>query len=196
MICTLKGKGVMKTKECFISVDIETTGPVPGLYSLYELGACVIGDENLQFRTDLRLLPLERHTNEALKAVGIDDIHTLEGWGITSTTKAVVSFSRWVRKVALKSKPVFVANNAPFDWMFVAYYFAWEGVENPFGYSALDMKAYFMGMTGCSWKDATLKHMAEYANVPFGGLPHRALNDAIIQGKIFAALLHSQRKQP
>ena len=44
-------------------------------------------------------------------------------------------------------------SNAPFDWSFINYYFHKYLGMNPFGFSALDVKAYYMGATGCSWRD-------------------------------------------
>ena len=33
-----------KQKETWFSIDVETSGSVPGLYDLVSIGACVIGD--------------------------------------------------------------------------------------------------------------------------------------------------------
>jgi ribonuclease T len=33
-------------KECLISVDVETSGPIPGDYSMLSLGACVVGGKD------------------------------------------------------------------------------------------------------------------------------------------------------
>ena len=40
---------------------------------------------------------------------------------------------------------VFVGFNAPFDWSFVNYYFHRFLGHNPFGFTAVDIKAYYMG---------------------------------------------------
>ena len=99
--------------------------------------------------------------------------------------EVIGEFAAWATRVAHGKPVVFLANNAPFDWMFIAWYFEEYGVKNPFGHSALDMKAYFMGLTKCRWKDATLANMAEYADTRFTKLPHRAFLDALWQKKIF-----------
>ena len=56
------------------------------------------------------------------------------------------AFAAWLERVAPSgSRPVFVALNAPFDWMFVADA-AWRHLgRNPFGTSALDIKALYIG---------------------------------------------------
>ena len=182
--------------ELYISVDIETTGPTPGKYSMFEIGAVCVDSPDYDFHA--HVAPLNNAYNpEALAATGTS-IETLRGRG-DKPRVAMGQFARWIERPANFHgwRPVFVANNAPFDWMFVAWYFEKFGIKNPFGHSALDMKAYFMGMTGSTWEEATLKRMAEYTGVQFEKLPHRALEDAVIQGKIFSKLLHSQRpKRP
>lgn len=194
---TLKGNVMDTTKKmsspfftspcCFISVDIEATGPTPGHYSMYELGACVVGDSG-EFERHIDLLPNGKFHREALRAVGV----TIEGLQSRANTvspqNAMRDFADWAQGIAKGRKLVFVANNAPFDWMFVAWYFEEVGVTNPFGHSALDMKAYFMGKTGFGWSDATLAKMAQYAEIAFNELPHKALLDARIQERILVGL--------
>ena len=177
--------------ECFISVDIETTGPVPGLYSMFEIGATRMEKPEWDFSVRIQPLPETLYDKDALTAIGVTPAE-LERSNIGIAPRdAMRQLGDWVSAQCRgKSAPVFVGNNAPFDWMFVAWYFEKFGIANPFGHSALDMKAYFMGKTGCSWSEATLKRMAQYANVPFVKLPHRALDDAIIQAEIFSHLLH------
>lgn len=185
----------MSMKECFISVDIETTGPTPGDYSMYEIGAYVCGLPRAEFSCKVQLLMGASYDSDALHAVGVKNIDALKNRrGQREPEEAMQRFAAWVNSVARGKRPVFVANNAPFDWMFVAWYFehydiALQRVENPFGHSALDMKAYFMELTGCSWKEATLANMAKHTGVAFAQLPHKAIEDARIQGEIFAKLI-------
>lgn len=182
--------------ECFISVDIEATGRTPGKYSMYELGACVVRDEQACFTRKIQLRSKNSHDSETLMAMHIVHVGMLLERTDTHTPKrAMCDFAEWVKRVSGERTPVFVGNNAPFDWMFVAWYFEQYKIANPFGHSALDMKAYFMGLTNCAWKDATLKHMAEYAGILFQQLPHRAVEDAIMQSRIFSALLSLPRSE-
>lgn len=186
----------MSAKECFISVDVETTGPMPGFYSMFEIGATRVEKPDWNFQIAVAPLSEAGFEQEALDAIGRTRKElTRPDFGY-EPREAMNSFAYWVETQSEgRGRPIFVANNAPFDWMFVAWYFEQFGVKNPFGYVALDMKAYFMGLTRCAWRDATLKRMAEYVNVPFEQLPHRALKDAIIQGKIFAKLIDIERSR-
>lgn len=181
--------------ECFISVDIETTGPTPGSYSMFEIGATRVENPEWDFNASLKLLPGARFEQEALRAIGRTEAELEQPTFGADPREVMQNFADWVKAQSQgHGRPIFVANNAPFDWMFVAWYFEEFGIENPFGYSAFDMKAYFMGLTRCSWSEATLVNMARYAGVTFKKLPHRALDDAIIQSQIFARLLRLARK--
>jgi hypothetical protein len=80
--------------------------------------------------------------------------------------------------------------------MHVAWYFEETHVQNPFGYSALDMKSYFMGRTIGHWRQATLAHMALATHMSSETLPHRAVLDAVIQGIIFEKLLKLNESTP
>lgn len=180
-------------KECLISVDIEATGAVPGHYSMYELGAIALNTA-CTFERQIALLPNARCSRIALQAVGTTKAKLKQRHRAIDPDVAMSEFAKWAScQCAPGQTPVFVANNAPFDWMFVAWYFAECGIKNPFGHAALDMKAYFMGLTACSWKEATLANMAAHAGIEFKKLPHRALEDAMIQSQIFAQLLNPKR---
>jgi hypothetical protein len=72
---------------------------------------------------------------------------------------------------------VFVGFNAPFDWSFVNYYFHKYLGSNPFGFSSLDIKAYYMGATGCAWSDTRSSRMSVDLGLHQKG-DHNALNDA------------------
>ena len=103
---------------------------------------------------------------------------------LNATTSLFLTFER--------EKPLFVGHNAPFDWMFVAYYFAWAGIENPFGYNALDTKALAMGKHRCFFKATNKERLLElYPRlVPLAKeRVHNALGDAEFQADILCALL-------
>ena len=41
-------------RDCFISVDVETTGPNPGSYAMLSLGACLLLDPEQGFYIELK----------------------------------------------------------------------------------------------------------------------------------------------
>src|SRR4051794_40748574 len=102
-------------REVFISVDIESSGPIPGDYSMLSIGACVVGDnaEGVYFE----LKPLnDNAVPEALKVSGFD-LKELAQSG-EDPKSAMTKLAAWLKKVRGDSKPVFVGFNAGFDWSF------------------------------------------------------------------------------
>ena len=169
-------------REIFVSVDIETAGPIPGDFSLLSIGACVVDDKSLTFACELK--PLNRNADPmALKVSGLS-LETLERTGL-APEEAMKRFANWLKGLIYGDEVlVFVGFNAPFDWSFVNYYFHKFFGENPFGFSALDVKAYYMGATACQWADTRSSRMAA-ALQPRRQPNHTALHDAEYQAELF-----------
>jgi hypothetical protein len=67
---------------------------------------------------------------------------------------AMAAFAAWANRLAGDDRAlVFVGFNTPFDWSFVNCYFHRFAGGNPFGFTAPDIKAPYMGATGSSWAD-------------------------------------------
>src|SRR5438876_519229 len=137
-------------KEIYISVDIEASGPIPGKYSMLALGACVVGNSEQRFYVEIAPIS-EAYVPEAMNIVG----HSLNHYSKVGVDpkEGMKSFAAWVKKISDKATPVFVGFNATFDWSFVNWYFHSFLGENPFGISGIDVKAYYMGMSGCDWAE-------------------------------------------
>ena len=93
--------------------------------------------------------------------------------------------------IALLDGAVFVGHNAPFDWSFVAWCYAAEGMDNPFGYKALDTKALATGELNIHWFDSNKGIIAHRLGLPAEdmGQKHRADYDAWYQAVILKGLL-------
>jgi DNA polymerase III alpha subunit (gram-positive type) len=167
--------------ETLISVDIETSGPIPGEYSMLSLGACIVGVAELNFYREFRPAS-DRFIPEALAVSGLQ-LSKLKVSGVEAR-QGMQQFKDWIETNCRSSKPVFVGFNAPFDWSFVNYYFHIYLGENPFGFSALDIKAYFMGLTGCTWDETRSSEISKTLKVDMD-LKHNALQDTIAQARIF-----------
>lgn len=169
-------------REVFISVDVEASGPIPGIYSLMTIGACAIDDPEKSF--SVRIKPIGDGADpEAMKVTGMS-LADLRASGLEPAV-AMSDFAGWVRTLLQgDAKPVFVGLNAPFDWSFVNYYFHRFLGENPFGFTALDIKAFYMGATGCRWDETKSSAMTARLNPKTIGT-HDALQDAIHQAEIF-----------
>ena len=181
--------------ETWISVDVEASGPTPATGSLIALGACLVERPEQGIELLLRPDPELPWEAEAEAVHGLDRDELLrEG---LEPAAAMEAFETWlVQVVPGGSRPVFVALNAPFDWMFVADA-AWRHLgRNPFGASALDLKALYLGRhldTVGRWRDTSRVRMLERYPV---GLPHthHALDDAREQAAICRAILAGARE--
>ncbi|WP_372736689.1 3'-5' exoribonuclease domain-containing protein [Nocardioides sp.] len=172
--------------ECFVSVDIETAGPVPAEFSMLSIGACLVDDPDTTFYVELRP-ELTNATPEALQVTGLSLEHLLSR-GVPAKA-AMTSFANWVAEaVPAGHRPVFTAFNAAFDWMFICDYFQRHLGRNPFGYAALDIKAFAMGSGNTSWAATSMDVLAARH---LGGrqLTHNALADAQDQAELFRSLL-------
>ena len=136
--------------EVFISVDVETAGPIPGDYSMLSLGACVVGGKDAGFYVELKPIN-DKAVPEAMKVSGFD-LAKLAETG-ERPEGAMAKLAAWVKQASGAAKPVFVGFNAGFDWSFMNWYFIHFTGENPFGFAPLDIKAYYMGLIGCDWEE-------------------------------------------
>ena len=155
----------MKT---YIVVDIESNGPIPGDYSMTQLGA-VIADKNLDKTFKVNIKPI----SDKYIADRIDESHLVEA---VEAKTAMNNFNDWIKANA-KGKAVFVSDNNGFDWMFVCWYF-WHFIgKNPFGYNSTNINSLFKGLK----KNLDI-NIGDLRKNP---LSHDALEDAICNARVF-----------
>ena len=172
--------------EIFISVDVETAGPIPAEYSLLSIGACVVNDESKRFACELQPIS-DKADPKALEVTGLS-LEVLSKRGLPPKD-AMKQFFDWIKSISnAETDFVFVGFNAAFDWSFINYYFHKYLGENPFGFTALDIKSYYMGMMKCDWKETKSSKISEKLNPRLQG-DHDALHDALYQAEIFKILL-------
>lgn len=180
--------------ETWISIDVETSGPTPASGSLLSIGACLVErpDEGIELR--LRPDPA-MPWSESAAAVHRLDRDELVRDGL-DPAEAMAALEAWLaRVVPAGSRPIFVALNAGFDWMFVADAAERHLGRNPFGVSALDLKALYLGRhlpEGLRWADTSGITMNRRYGIE---LPHthRALDDAREQAALCRAILAAAR---
>jgi DNA polymerase III epsilon subunit-like protein len=182
--------------------DVETSGPAPGIHNLLSLGATHVRRQQGSYKLfgDLyvELKPMFPGFHPPAMEIHGLDMERLEIEGLTPR-EAMSRVSEWVTKEQRtpKERPVFVAHNAPFDWMFYAWYTAYAEVPNLFGHSAIDMKALAMGKLDLPWNQTSLRHLA--AMLP-GVAPrdvknlHHAGADARYQAEVFAAMMNLPKR--
>ncbi len=175
--------------ETWVSVDVETSGPTPVLGSLLAIGACLV--DRPEEGIELLVLP-----DPALPwSDAAETIHGLsrerlarDGMPVAEAMGLLVGWLE--RTVRPGTRPVFVGFNAPFDWMFVADA-AWRHLGgNPFGISALDLKALYLGRhLGAvdAWGATTKEHVKRRYDIAVLHT-HGALDDAREQAAICRAI--------
>ena len=126
------------SREIYISVDVEASGPIPGEYSLLSIGACLVGQPDQSFYVELKPLN-DNFVEKAMDVTGLS-LEKLRMDG-EEPDLAMASFANWIKSVAGDNRPVFVAFNATFDWWFTHWYFIKFLGHDPFGISGLDIKA-------------------------------------------------------
>lgn len=172
--------------DFYISVDIETAGPNPAQFSLLTIGACTIDEPRATFYEELQ--PVNDKMTPESYAIHRLDLKRLAERG-RSPQEVMSLFEDWIKaETPETSRPVFVAFNAPFDWMFVSDYFHRYLGRNPFGHTALDIKAFYMALSGVSWTETGMKNVSS-RYLDSREITHHALRDAIDQAEIFQKML-------
>ena len=185
------------THEIWVSVDVETSGPTPHTGSLLSIGACLVEDPGQGIELLLQPDPDLPWAEDAAVIHGLDR-GVLDRDGLLPAA-AMAAFDAWLASVVpAGARPVMAALNAPFDWMFVADAF-WRYLgRNPFGSSALDLKALYLGRhldTVRQWAGTSRLAMLERYPVD---LPHthHALADAREQAAILRGILSAVMGAP
>ncbi|MFY9223389.1 MAG: exonuclease [Blastocatellia bacterium] len=177
-------------QEIYVSTDVETDGPIPGINSMLSFGsAAYLANKTLisTFTANLETLPN-----------AVADANTMAWWqtqkeaweacrkDLQKAEIAMKNYLVWLK--SLPGKPVFVSYPVAFDFMFVYWYLIKFTGESPFSHSALDIKTYAMAMLKKNYRDSTKRNMPK---TWFDRLPHthQALDDAIEQGALFCNML-------
>lgn len=180
------------TNEIYVSVDVESDGPIPGPHSMLSFGAavfCFDGTMVDTFERNLHTLNgAYMHPETAKFWDQFPEAYAATRTDLTLVVDAMVEFLDWVEK--LPGKPVFVAYPAGFDWTFMYWYMMQFAGRSPFSFSCLDMKSFAMAKLGTPFRGTTKKAMP---NRWFSKRKHThvALDDAIEQGELFINMLRS-----
>lgn len=183
-------------REVFISVDVETDGPIPGQNSMLSIGAAAfLADRRMLGTFSMNLVKLDGATS---------DPDTEKWWAsqpeawnacrqdIQDPEHVMNSFIAWVGEMCLGHEPkalnpVFVGYPAGFDFLFVYWYLIKFAGSSPFSFSALDIKTYAMAVLGCDYRAVNKRSLGRFKE-PDLKHTHVALDDAIEQGFLFLNL--------
>ena len=170
--------------DLYISIDIESDGPIPGDYSMSSFGAVVAqAPFDRTFYRELKPIT-DKFVPEAAAVAGLSrDKLQAEG---ADPAQAMRDFAAWIKEECGRGRrPVAVFFNAPFDWQFINWYFHHFFGQNPLGISGLDVKALYMGASGKRRWSETAKAKIERHLRSSRRHTHHALSDAIEQAELF-----------
>jgi len=177
----------------YVSVDVEAAGPDPADFALLSIGACLVSQPSVAFYVELQ--PDRQAVDAEALAVSGLSLERLAAEGLPPEI-ALRNWQDWLaREVPSDGPPVLVAFNAPFDWLFVHSYFLRYFGHNPFGHSALDIKAFAMARLGLTWGETSFGALAARFSLP-ETLAHQALADAQDQARLLQALLNYSEGGP
>lgn len=181
--------------EIYISVDVETDGPIPGDNSMLSLGAAAFTPDGKMlgtFSVNLETLPGAKGNADTMKWWSENQAaYDATRQSTHHPATAIGKFVDWVN--SLSGKPVFVGYPAGFDFLFVYWYIVHFGYKSPFSFSALDIKTYAMAVMKAEYRQSTKKNMPKHW-FPDDPHTHIALDDAIEQGKLFCNMLKENTK--
>ena len=191
--------------DAYISVDVETDGPIPGPYSMLSIGMAYCGRfdgrsmeltpiPSEKFYIELKPIS-ENFEYEALHVNGLDRNRLLrEG---SDPKEAMEKASEWIDQVCGDNRPIFVASPASFDWLWIHWYFCnFTRLGSPFGHSGcFDLK------TAVAVRGHVPISMASKSQLPASLQPdlphtHNALDDALEQANIFFKLMAWNNDKP
>lgn len=177
-------------EEIYVSTDVESDGPIPGMNSMLSFGsAAYLADKTLlaTFSANLEILP-EAKANPSTMEWWLTQP---EAWAACrenpqSPEKAMKEYVVWLK--SLPGRPIFVGYPVGFDFTFIYWYLMRYAGESPFSFSALDIKTYAMAMLKKDYRRSTKRNMPKHW---FDPMPHThiALDDAIEQGALFCNML-------
>lgn len=190
-----------KRVDAYFSADVETDGPIPGVYSILSFALVYAGRfdgrsferANLDCAFYRELRPIsESYQTEALQINGLDrDKLLLMG---EDPVAAMTEASSWVRGIAGPDRAVLVAYPLSFDWSWLYWYFIrFSRDGSPFGHSrCFDIKTAVAVKAGIPVAQAGRSQLPDSLR-SHRRHSHNALDDAREQAEIFQRIFEPEQ---
>lgn len=129
----------------WISVDVESDGPCPGIdmYSMISFGAVII-DEKLDKTFKGLTAPISGQWIP--EALAVSNISREQHLQYPDPKKTMDAFDKWLE--GIEGQIVFVSDNPAYDWQWINYYLHRYVGRNKFGFSARRIGDMFAGLVG------------------------------------------------
>ncbi len=184
----------------YISIDVETDGPIPGHNNLLSYGAVAFSSETYD-----RIGTSFYETVKPLPGCSSDP-STMEFWSKNKEAfeatqqnqqdpkESFDRFLQWLKDlmVLTSDKPLMIGYPATFDWMWVHWYLIRFTGENPMGFSGLCLQSYAAGRLDVTFNKAVMRNYPK-SWVPVNGpISHIAVEDADRQGLVAMNMFRRQ----
>lgn len=184
----------------YLSIDGETDGPVPGLFSLRSVGMALFSTSgNVIWKFESNMKPLEGATV---------DKKTWEWWNEPEQKDAfdyMLSSPREPEEVFVELAQVFktlkqtykifvICWPACFDWAFIQYYMYKFLGENPLGRAAKCATSYAWAMAKTNNPNVSIHNLLDIWDDKRFQHTHKALDDALEQGARFINMLRENTR--
>jgi hypothetical protein len=191
-------------RDTYISLDVETTGPIPGPYAMLSLGAVAYNADGVEVGTWYKKFTMMEGSSWHLGTWTWWKDWPIAYAEATSDQvywkEAMASFIEWCGTFKKNGgSPILMASPATFDGMFVNYYgvqVAGDFSGLPWKHRILDIRTYIHGITKFEFNRAIGKSAFEVLDYTDSNPnPHFALDDARAQGEMyFAARKYREEK--
>ena len=164
----------------WIMVDIEADGPIPGDFSMIEIGAVVVdvATKDLSRRFSANLQPIsDKFLPAALAISGYTREQTM---AFERPEKVMADFAGWIAREG-GDGPRFISDNNGFDWMFICWYFHHFLGKNPFGHSSTNLGSFYKGVERNFAKSFKGYRRTKHT--------HKAVDDAVGNAEAFLTII-------
>ena len=166
-------------------VDVESDGPIPGLYdySMVCFGIVLVDRNGKLDKTYYgETAPISKNWDpEALAISGFtrEQHETFEDPELT-----MANAKEWVLTNNEARRPIFMADNSGYDYMFMHWYFEHflGHKQDPFGWSSRNLNDIYHGLTGDMW--SSFKHLRKAPH------NHDPRSDALGNAQAFQYMVH------
>lgn len=184
----------MKKKTVYLSIDVETDGPIPGMYSMLSFGVAamdITGAVLDTFSVNLELLDDACENADTMK-------WWKQRWHLYEETRkdavhpsqAMQDYVTWQKQLRKDHdcKLAYIGYPIVFDQMFVYWYAIKFTGKDYAGFSGADIKSYASAALKKPYKEVNKRDMpARWKSE--SKHTHIAIDDAIEQGKLGMAIL-------
>ncbi len=168
--------------------DLETTGDVPAIHEIIEIGLVVFDQESFEIVDTLNIKVKPEHIETAPPGVLEYNGYTQEAW------KDAISLEEAMKQYGEKTKEcIFCTYNVSFDWAFIVDAFYKTKLQNPMStrenHDRLDLLTLAWEKGLKKEKSLSLKSACNLFNIPPEPEPHSALNGTMTAYKLWKKIM-------